>query len=231
MTTSSEREPLSAIIAEMLGSQVVTVGEVADRVAQRGFGLIMSVLALPTMIPVLPPGSAAFIGLLYILLAVQMLIGLPRPWLPVRVRNYRLTSGTMRMLQERGIPLLRRVERLARPRATWVPDALVTRAVAVAVLLLGIVLLSPLPFFNTIPAMTVLILGIGLFNRDALFLPGGLVATSVVVAVAVAGADTLIRLGERLTRRARSRPTACAGAASAPPASGSAGSFPPLSAA
>ncbi|OLD60334.1 MAG: exopolysaccharide biosynthesis protein [Bacillati bacterium ANGP1] len=203
MTTSSEREPLSAIIAEMLGSQVVTVGEVADRVAQRGFGLIMSVLALPTMIPVLPPGSAAFIGLLYILLAVQMLIGLPRPWLPVRVRNYRLTSGTMRMLQERGIPLLRRVERLARPRATWVPDALVTRAVAVAVLLLGIVLLSPLPFFNTIPAMTVLILGIGLFNRDALFLLGGLVATAVVVAVAVAGADTLIRLAERLTRRAR----------------------------
>src|SRR5436309_14822450 len=173
MTTSSEREPLSAIIAEMLGSQVVTVGEVADRVAQRGFGLIMSVLALPTMIPVLPPGSAAFIGLLYILLAVQMLIGLPRPWLPVRVRNYRLTSGTMRMLQERGIPLLRRVERLARPRATWVPDALVTRAVAVAVLLLGIVLFSPLPFFNTIPAMTVLILGIGLFNRDSLFLLGG----------------------------------------------------------
>src|SRR5881396_518659 len=172
MTTSSERESLSAIIAEMLGSQVVTVGEVADRVAQRGFGLIMSVLALPTMMPVL-------------------------------VRNYRLTSGTMRMLQERGIPLLRRVERLARPRATWVPDALVTRAVAVAVLLLGIVLLSPLPFFNTIPAMTVLILGIGLFNRDALFLLGGLVATAAVVALAVAGADTLITLAERWTRRLR----------------------------
>src|SRR5438093_12911845 len=115
MTTSSEREPLSAIIAEMLGSQVVTVGEVADRVAQRGFGLIMSVLALPTMIPVLPPGSAAFIGLLYILLAVQMLLGVPRPWLPVRVRNYRPTSRAMRVLQERASPLLRLVERHAPP--------------------------------------------------------------------------------------------------------------------
>ena len=205
MTTSSEREPLSAIIAETLGSQVITVGEVADRVAQRGFGLIMSVLALPTMIPVLPPGSAAFIGLFYILLAAQMLIGLPRPWLPVRVRNYRLTSGTLRVLQERGIPLLQRIERLTRPRATWVPDAIVTRAVAVAVLLLGIVLFSPLPFFNTIPAMTVLILGIGLFNRDSLFLLGGLVATAAVVALAVAGADTLITLAERWTRRLRVR--------------------------
>src|SRR2546430_3512509 len=91
MTTSSEREPLSAIIAEMLGSQVVTVGEVADRVAQRGFGLIMIVLALPTMIPVLPPGSAALIGLLYILLAAQMLIGQQRPWLPGRRCNIPLS--------------------------------------------------------------------------------------------------------------------------------------------
>src|SRR3989442_1720272 len=169
MTTSSEREPLSAIIAETLGSQVVTVGEVADRVAQRGFGLIMIVLALPTMIPVLPPGSGELIGLLYILLGAEMLIGQQRPWLPGRVRNYRLASGTMQVLRERGIPLLQRIERLTRPRATWIPDAILTRTTAIAVLLLGIILLSPLPFFNTIPAMTVLILGIGLFNREALF--------------------------------------------------------------
>ncbi|TMI99848.1 MAG: exopolysaccharide biosynthesis protein, partial [Bacillati bacterium ANGP1] len=68
---------------------------------------------------------------------------------------------------------------------------------------LGIILLSPLPFFNTIPAMTVLILGIGLFNRDALFLVGGLVLSAGVIAVAIAGADTLITLVERLIQRAR----------------------------
>src|SRR2546430_8697755 len=106
MTTSSEREPLSAIIAETLGSQVVTVGEVADRVAQRGFGLIMIVLALPTMIPVLPPGSAALIGLLYILLAAQMLIGQQRPWLPGRGRNYRLSARTVEGVREARPPLL-----------------------------------------------------------------------------------------------------------------------------
>src|SRR2546428_12712422 len=104
MTTSSEREPLSAIIAETLGSQAITVGEVAERVAQRGFGLIMIALALPTMIPVLPPGSAALIGLLYILLAAQMLIGHQRPWLPGRVRDYPLAAGTMPVVRGRGSP-------------------------------------------------------------------------------------------------------------------------------
>ncbi len=203
VTSHPEHEPLSAVIAGSLSDQVVTAGEIADRVAQRGFGLIMIILALPTMIPILPPGSAAFIGLLYMLLAAQMLIGLQRPWLPARVREYRLSARAVQSLQHRGIPVLRRIEQFTRPRQLWIPDAILTRIVAVAVLLLGVVLLTPLPFFNTIPALTVLLLGIGLLNRDALFLLGGLVLAGGVVAVAYYGAGTLVALLQRLLERAR----------------------------
>lgn len=203
MTSHPEREPLSAIIAGTLSDQVVTAGEIADRVAQRGFGLIMIILALPTMIPILPPGSAAFIGLVYVLLAAQMLIGLERPWLPARVREYRLSARAVQSLQQRGIPILQRIEQFTKPRQLWIPDAILTRIVAVAVLLLGIVLLTPLPFFNTIPALTVLILGIGLLNRDALFLIGGFVLSGGVMAVAYFGAGTLVVLLQQLLERGR----------------------------
>ncbi|MBI2201912.1 MAG: exopolysaccharide biosynthesis protein, partial [Armatimonadetes bacterium] len=58
-------KPLSGILEDLLREdESVTVGEITDRVARRGFGLFMIVLALPTLIPVLPPGSAATIGLL-----------------------------------------------------------------------------------------------------------------------------------------------------------------------
>lgn len=201
-TTPSERELLSTIIAETLSDQVVTVGELADRVAQRGFGVIMIILALPTMIPVLPPGSAAFIGLVYIVLAAQMLIGLQRPWLPARVRRYQMSARAVQALQQRGIPFLRRIEQFTHPRQLWMPDAILTRVVAIAVLLLGIVLFSPLPFLNTPPALTVLILGIGLLNRDPIFLVGGLALTAGILAVAGAAVSALMRsLLEWLNRR------------------------------
>lgn len=201
-TTPSERELLSTIIAETLSDQVVTVGELADRVAQRGFGVIMIILALPTMIPVLPPGSAAVIGLVYIVLAAQMLIGLQRPWLPARVRRYQMSARAVQALQQRGVPFLRRIEQFTRPRQLWMPDAILTRVVAVAVLLLGIVLLSPLPFLNTPPALTVLILGIGLLNRDPIFLISGLALTAGILAVASAAVSALLRsLVEWLNRR------------------------------
>ncbi len=201
-TTPSEREVLSTIIAETLSDRVVTVGELADRVAQRGFGLIMIILALPTMIPVLPPGSAAFVGLVYIVLAAQMLIGLQRPWLPARVRRYQISARAVQALQKRGIPFLRRIEQFTQPRRLWIPDAVLTRVVAIAMLLLGIVLLSPLPFLNTPPALTVLILGIGLLNRDPIFLGGGLALTAGILAVASAAVSALVRsLLEWLNRR------------------------------
>ena len=175
----SERELLSAVIAETLGDEVVTVGELADRVAQHGFGLLTIVVSLPALIPVLPPGVAVVVGVLYVVLAAQMLIGPERPWLPARVRR----------------------ERFTRSRQLWIPDAILTRMVAVAVLLLGVVRFSPLPFFHTIPALTVMIPGFGSINRDALFRVSGFVLSVGTVAVAVLGAEKLVAQLQRITER------------------------------
>ncbi|HXF82916.1 MAG TPA: exopolysaccharide biosynthesis protein [bacterium] len=193
--------PLSAILAETIADEVVTLGELIDRLARRGFGLLMIALALPTMIPVLPPGSSGVIGLLYIILAVQMLIGLHQPWLPGRARRYRLGPRAIAALRLRGVPLVRRIERYSRPRPLFPDDRLAARAVAVAVLIVGIVLFFPLPFLNTVPALGVLFLGIGLLNRDSIFLLIGFLITIGVVIVVAFGLSTLYALLHRLWRR------------------------------
>jgi len=195
-------EPLSTILLdELTEGETVTLGELRDRLARRGFGLLMIVLALPTLIPVLPPGSAAVIGLLYILLSLQMLFGKDEPWLPKRVSRYRLSARTIAALRTRGVPLLRRIERFSRPRPLLLNDRVVSRGVAVVVLVLGIVLLSPLPFLNTLPAMAVLFMGIGLLNRDRVFIAAGLVLTAAVLLVIGFGLGTLYALLSRFFRR------------------------------
>ena len=201
MIVRSEVEPLSVILAQTIADEIVTLGELVDRMARRGFGLLMIVLALPTLIPVLPPGSAAVIGLLYILLSLQMLFGKDEPWLPKRVSRYRLSARTIAALRTRGVPLLRRIERFSRPRPLLLNDRVVSRGVAVVVLVLGIVLLSPLPFLNTLPAMAVLFMGIGLLNRDRVFIAAGLVLTAAVLLVIGFGLGTLYALLSRFFRR------------------------------
>ena len=197
-----EIEPLSAILLdELTEDETVTLGELRDRLARRGFGLLMIVLALPTLIPVLPPGSAAVIGLLYILLSLQMLFGKDEPWLPARLGRYRLSVRTIRALRNRGIPFLRRIERLSRPRLLPLDDRIVSRGVAVIVLLLGIILVPPFPFLNTLPALAVLIMGIGLLNRDGVFIATGALLTVAVILVVGFQVGTLYAVINRLLRR------------------------------
>lgn len=201
MGLPSKVQPLSVILADTIADEIVTLGELVDRLARRGFGVLMIVLALPTLIPVLPPGSAAAIGFLYILLSVQMVVGLERPWLPGRVRRYRLSARAVGTLRRRGVPFLRRIERFSRPRPLLYGDRIVARGVALIVFVLGVVLLSPVPFLNTLPAMAVLILGIGLLNRDSVFLLIGLTLAVIVVLIIAFGLGTLIALFNYVFRR------------------------------
>jgi len=195
-------EPLSAILLdELTEDETVTLGELRDRLARRGFGLLMIVLALPTLIPVLPPGSAAVIGLLYVLLSLQMLFGKDEPWLPARLGRYRLSAKAITALRKRGIPFLQRIERFSRPRLLPIDDRIASRGVAVIVLLLGIVLVPPFPFLNTLPALAVLIMGVGLLNRDGLFIAIGALLTATVIVVAGFQVGTLVALINRLLQR------------------------------
>ncbi len=61
-------------------------------------------------------------------------------------------------------------------------ERIVLRLVATVLLVLGVILLSPLPFLNTLPALSALILGVGLLNRDGVFLLVG-VLVGVLLAV------------------------------------------------
>jgi hypothetical protein len=160
-----------------------TVGDVVDRIKNRGFGFLLIILALPTLVPVLPPGSATLVGFLYVLLALQMLWGAQRPWLPKPIRGYRVPTRIIPKLRQFGVKIFEQIERISRPRAMLLPDHITSRIVASAVLFLGLVLLSPLPFLHTLPGISVLILGAGLLNRDGILIFVGLTLTTVALGI------------------------------------------------
>jgi hypothetical protein len=186
------RRPLRGLWSEILANQpTVTIGEVADRVANRGFGVLLVVLALPTLIPVLPPGSATLIGFLYVLLALQMLRGAERPWLPKRIRAYRMSSETIVKLRQVSEKIFQQIERVSRPRAIGLPNQLTSRLVGAGVLVVGLVLLSPIPFLHSFPGLTVLILGTGLLNNDGILVFAGLMLIFAILGIVVFGGSAL----------------------------------------
>jgi hypothetical protein len=162
----------------------VSLGEIMDRVAERGFGLFLILMAIPMLIP-MPPGTSGPIGLLYALLGSQMIAGRAIPWLPERMRRYRLSVRVVQLLQTRGVSTLEKIERLSRPRLHALENPVMLRVTGFAVVFIGVILSLPLPFMNSIPAVPVLVFGIGLMNRDGVFLLMGHLLTLTLVGILI----------------------------------------------
>ncbi len=193
--------PLSKVIEGILneaGAQPMRLGELLDRTEERGFGLLMLILGLPMLIPFLPPGSSTLVGPIYALFAIQMLAGAARPWVPQRLRDHVLTNHTIEILRRRGVPIIRTVERLSRPRGIWLEERLALRLVGVVVLLMGVILLGPFPLLNTLPAVSVMLLGMSLINRDAAFMVAGFLFAGISIGLIGVSAGLIFRLFDHI---------------------------------
>jgi hypothetical protein len=191
--------PISEVLDQLLATEErVTIGEIVDRIDERGFGLLMLILGLPMLIPVLPPGASTLVGPIYSLLALRLVIGMDRPWLPGFVRRKVLSAQTLQVLRRRGVPLVRRIERFSRPRFRVLRHPLIVRLAALNVLIMGLVLLSPAPFLNTLPALSVMFIGLGLMKDDGVFLALGLGVGLVVLGLLAASVGLLVAALRRL---------------------------------
>jgi hypothetical protein len=198
-TAEPDGRPLSEVLGELPRGRAVTVAETLEAVGPRAHGCALLVLALPDAVPLpIPSLSAVLAGA-----APAPDLASGRLWRGTRASRSRggvaLPARLVGMLRERVAPLLRRAERLSHPR--WEPLAGHQRPLAVVCLYLAVVLLLPIPFFNTPPALCLVLLALGMVQRDGVLVVAGLAGTAMVTLAlawigsglwSLAGATTLI---------------------------------------
>ena len=203
--TQSSEPCLSEIFARTLDANadgVVVLGEVLDKAGDRGYGFLLILLAIPAFIPILPPGTSGVLGALMSIVALQMLLGLKQPWFPKRWRNKVLSPKVVQAIQTRGVAMLRQIERVSHPRGRrFTRNGVILRLSALVVIALALVLSSPMPFMNTLPALGVLLIGVGLANHDLYLLSAGWGIGVAVALIVVLGIEALLRLA-RIVREA-----------------------------
>jgi hypothetical protein len=172
----------------------VTVGALADKANDAGFGFLIGVLAL-IAIPFF--GLSTPFGLAIALVGGQLGVGRAHPWLPTGMRERRLSMSML----DRVLGLLeRRTRWLARSTAhRWEP-LIMPRLVGVAVTLLGIGLALPLPIpgSNMIFLIPILVYAVGLLERDGLWIAVAHVCTLIDLALGVLFGATVVAVLERV---------------------------------
>lgn len=147
----------------------VTLGEVFGRIGDRGFGLLLLVLSLPSALPVPAPGYSTPFGILLFILALQMIYGRRTPWLPARAAGMRLkgrfVEGMLSFLEK----FFGKVEFLIKPRLRWVGSRGGLVFLGLLVLIMAGLMILPIPLTNTAPAFVIFLIGVGLSEEDGVF--------------------------------------------------------------
>lgn len=182
------REALERVTASMQGP-TITLREFLAAIGDHGPLLLCALLSVPFLIPVSIPGVSTVFGLGILLLAIGVTLN-RTPWLPRQILDRGMDADKLRQVLTRGAKLIRKLESIIRQRLGFVTEgAIAGRVNGLAVVAGALLLMLPLglvPFSNTLPALGILFLSVGVSQRDGIVVLAGyamLVATCVYFAV------------------------------------------------
>lgn len=183
---SPDRQSLSNILEELpafIVDQKVSIAMLLECLGDRALAVMIVLFALPNVLP-MPPGTSGILGVPLVFLAAQLMLG-SSPWLPGFIANRAIKKETFESLIGRCGPSISRLEHVLRPRFSWLEIRKVEFLIGGFCLILSIILLLPIPLGNLLPALSIVLIGMGVLERDGLWILIGFVVGCVSLVVVV----------------------------------------------
>ena len=188
MTAVQFRNPekrLSVALSETMravSGHVVTLRELLGYVGEQGLLVFCVILAAPFLLPVSLPFMSTALGLPMLLIGFAVTTNRV-PWLPDRLLDHALPSATVQQVLARIIRWAERIEHMVRPRLLALSGSAGINMLNGALLLLSVLLLmAPLPLIplaNTLPGIAIMLLALGMAERDGVVILIGYLVTVI----------------------------------------------------
>jgi len=142
----------------------------------------------------LPTGGATHVfEIIAVLLAAQLVAGRDHIWLPMRWRNLQLAGPRQQRFLAGLMRLIRRLERISRPRLRFLFDHRLSNIVFGVLVIAGCAgafLAPPFTGLDTLPALGVVLLSLGVLLEDFAIVAAGLIvgAAGVVLEIVLGSA-------------------------------------------
>lgn len=153
----------------------VSLDHLLEQLGDKAIAFVLLVFAIPAIIPT-PGIPAGFIfGTALAILSLQMMFRTSKLVLPGFLGRRSVSRSLIQLTADKAAPRLERLERLLKPRGHVLAKLFGPAAIGIVIFLMAVLIALPIPFGNTLPGITVLIIAMALAQRDDLALLGGLV--------------------------------------------------------
>lgn len=173
-----------------------TVGGLVDVFRERSFAVLFVLLLAVPALPLPTGGATHLFEVIAVLGALQLVVGRDEIWLPQRWRGIQLVGDKRERFLRALLKLIRRLERISRPRLAFLFDRRASNIVYGLLVILGSAaafLAPPFTGLDTLPSLGVVVLSLGVLFKDALIVLLGLVTMTVGVVLEIVLGAAAIR--------------------------------------
>lgn len=160
----------------LIDGKSVTLRVLISRIGEQGFLLLCALLTLPFLLPVSIPGVSTVFGVAILLISLAITLN-RLPWLPSKILDRELETVKLVPVLEKGVKIVSRIDPYVQPRLLMFSTGAIMNRFNGAVLMFSAVLLMlPLgfiPFSNTLPGVAILLMSIGMVQRDGVLVVAG----------------------------------------------------------
>jgi hypothetical protein len=195
--TSHRRGNVSVQLEEWLHSdRKKSIGDLVETFGPRSFAILFMILMALPALP-LPTGAVSHVlEILTMLLALELMVGRTEVWIPRRFQHKELKGLSGPKFSNALLKRIRWFEKFSRPRMAGLLENRVTGmafGAIVFILALTAFLAPPFSGLDTLPALGVVILSLGV-------LLGDIVIAGVGLGIGVLGVVVVIGLGKAITK-------------------------------
>jgi hypothetical protein len=185
----------------LAGEGEKTLGGLIELFEEKSFALLFVLLLGVPALP-LPTGGATHVfEIIAVLLALQLIAGSHRIWLPERWRRIELAGKSQQRFLTGLMKLICRLERLSRPRLRFLFDRRLSNIVFGLLVIGGSVAAFVAPPFtglDTLPSLGVVLLSLGVLLEDILVVIAGVLVGLAGVALEIVLGSAAINGVEKL---------------------------------
>ena len=160
------------------GDSDKTLGSLIEVFGEKSFAILFVFLLGVPALP-LPTGGATHVfEIIAALLALQLIVGRDQIWLPQKWRKLQLAGPRQQKFIAGLMKLIRRLERLSRPRLRFLFNNRLSNSVFGVLVIggtAGAFFAPPFTGLDTLPALGVVLVSLGVLLEDAIVVAVGLV--------------------------------------------------------
>jgi len=174
-SAEAEDHNLSSDLKQILTAHendAISVRDIVATLGDRGFGLLIVLLSLPSALPVPAAGYSIPFGILLAILAAQIIAGRSTPWLPNWALNMKLGRKMSEGIVNYAVKFFDRMEHLIKRRFEWAAGRAGLIFAGSVIIFMSGVMIIPIPMTNTFPAFVIFLVGVGMTEKDGLIFIG-----------------------------------------------------------